>query len=107
MSDEPGTWHSDANNGITLPGDTATHNAGLSPLFIVRSGAEYSETNMGQTNITYRGEVGFLWSKASANFPNSYDIVFSAVNSYNVLPSHRLRTFHSIPLHCLVSTNNR
>ncbi len=90
------------NLGATLPDNTtATHNAGLSSLFLNRSG--FSRASEGSMLIDGRGQGNYLRSTTAFHNGRSY---FLQVGPDYIFPNQETNTFYLFSLRCLVSTNN-
>ena len=92
-------------SGITLPGtNTATHNTGLSPFFMERSGYTLGWISVNIERVAERrGSDGFLWSANVKSGSDAYRIMISVQSA---LPIHSGNRIYSNSLRCLVSTNN-
>ena len=100
VSDDIITDSGYTNKGATLPSSkSATHNAGLSPLFLSRGGYK----RPAEQNITDSGSVVSFISNTVKNANYAH---YAGHSTAIIAPSmYNLRTY-SQSLRCLVSTNN-
>ncbi len=100
MSDDPGTSQFNIGTGVSLPdGEDATYNAGLTPLYMGRTGTigfTWTQEFLG------RGSEAPFWSSITRGTENAYRGFTTA--SINSLSAHS--KLLGQPFRCLVSTNN-